>query len=285
MPDSSPNRSGRRRDVGDAIEAVDDALESRRVAGGENDGVESRASPPANCTLGPATPATPGTTRMRPAFTMAMVPMSRIGMRPVVSMSRCGPTDGRVMPQRERSPTASLSTGVMRASRTRTGRCDMSTDGLLRRSPKQVARHDMHRPADHHRYIHALLGQVQRDLRARIAASHHERALADEWLRIVIVARMQNHAAERIESRHRRPIGHAIVAGGHHDEAWRVHPGRGVDGEAVTGARNTPNFDAKRGRDRALGCVAREIRYHVLCVTDTSACPRAMAFPAAPSTA
>jgi hypothetical protein len=104
-----------------------------------------------------------------------------------------------------------------------------------------------------------LLGQVERDLRAGIAATHHQRAFAAVGRGVLVNPGVNRRPLKAVEPRNRRQLWYAVVTGGHDDDPRCHHAGARIHGELVAAA-----FDGVHGNTEA-GChlVRRRIRLQV----------------------
>ena len=89
----------------------------------------------------------------------------------------------------------------------------------LDRNAEQIARHDVHAVAQRDRRPRAVLGEIERDLRAGIAHADHQHRLAGERLGVGILRAVNDLALEFLDpgDGRRRRLG--IVPGRDHDIA------------------------------------------------------------------
>ena len=123
--------------------------------------------------------------------------------------------------------------------------------GQLRRQAEEVAGHDVHRRAHRQRRARAVLGEIERDLRAGVAGADDQHPLAREPIGVAVVPRMHDGAAKAVLVGQPFRVGQPVEAGRHHHGARPVRRARALDDEAaVLGAhaRGPPRPCAARSR-------------------------------------
>ncbi len=136
--------------------------------------------------------------------------------------------------------------------------------GLLRGLAEHVPRDHMHGPAHDHGHVDALLGEVECDLGARVAATDHERAFAQVGRGILVLRGVDGRAAKALQPGQRGQVRHAVVARGHDDKARRHHAGARLHLEAVSLALHPVHGRAQARRHLVLGRIGLQVLDHLL---------------------
>ena len=108
-----------------------------------------------------------------------------------------------------------------------------------------------------------MLGEIERDLRARVAGADHQHALVHEPIRVAVLARVNERAPETLLSRQAFGIREAVEPGRDHDCLRPVSGTRALDDESVArGTHATHRLSCAR-HDGEAGRVGFEIGDHL----------------------